>query len=115
MHSSITISSILMLVLSHFSTALPQPKDIHLIPRVPQYDGAKDGCHPTDFIKGCAVMSNQAPPEEEGEAITKVTDACKATCWPALNGASAASWDPQGDVWDGGFGWNKVIADVLIA
>lgn len=85
-----------MLVLSHFSTALPQPKDIHLIPRVPQYDGAKDGCHPTDFIKGCAVMSNQAPPEEEGEAITKVTDACKATCWPALNGASAASWDPQG-------------------
>ena len=97
MYSPIVLSSLLILLLSHLSAALPQPKDLHLFTRDPPYDGARAGCHPSDYITSCAFFGQGASTASaETDAIAQATSACKATCWPALNGVSAADWDPKG-------------------
>lgn len=93
MHSSVTFSAVFVLALSQLSTALPRVQDGQLFPRVtPQYDGARYGCHPEDYIIACTHPDEQVGVDK---ATAEVTSVCKTQCWPALDGESAADWRPQ--------------------
>ena len=98
MYPTITSSAIFVLVLSQLSTALPQVQNGQLSRR--QSDGAKDGCHPLDFIKALQLVE---PIEGVGEdnngeqdAANKVEAQCKDQCWPLSSTDKGAHWDAQG-------------------
>ena len=97
MYPSITLSAVFVLVISQLSTALPGVQNSQLFPRVPQSDGAKDGCHPLDFIKALQLVRPIEGVGEdnngEQEAADKVTASCGGQSWPALDGKSAGDWD----------------------
>lgn len=95
MHYSVTLSATFLLALSHLSTALPRVQDSQLFARVPQSDGARDGCHPQDYIATCERIPLHSH-VNVNEATEQLTNSCSSTCWPALIGKSSASWDPRG-------------------
>ena len=100
MYTSITLSAVFVLVFSQLSIALPRVHNGRLSPRVPQSDGAKDGCHPLDFVKYVEERTSLPGVGEdtsnEQALVNQLTASCKKQCWPALDGKSAADWDPTG-------------------